>query len=91
MSVSNLFRQAVQRSAREDRSISLYTIYGPNTKDYPGQWVVRQWVVGAFGVKANIKPTLHANLDAARASLPAGLSRLERSPADDPVILETWI
>lgn len=91
MSLSNAFRQAMQRAAKDDKSTGIYTIYGPNTSDHPGYFVVRLWTVSAQGVKVRVKPSLHANLEEARAAIPAGLSRLERSPADDPVIIENWL
>ena len=66
------------------------------TSDYPGEIVVRKWIIPAAGgepepggivVRA---PDLGAARDALR-SIDPNLYRLDRQPGDDPVIVETWI
>lgn len=64
----------------------LWTIYD-SPIDLPGRFVARKWVLD--------QPTndllQDKTLDGLRAKLPRGLSRLERSPQDDPKIVEIWI
>ncbi|ART57093.1 hypothetical protein CBP35_19450 (plasmid) [Acidovorax carolinensis] len=55
--------------------------------DLPGRFVARKWLLD--------QPTNELlqdkTLEGLRAKLPQGLTRLERSPQDDPKIVETWI
>lgn len=63
-----------------------------NPSDFPGKHVVRRWRFQVFSSRPDVEP--HAvvdTLDEARASIPAGRSRFRRAPADDPVIVETWL
>lgn len=68
-----------------------YTIYR-GASDRPGPYTVRAWWIGTGS-----EPTPAAEaadfptLEAARASIPVGLHRLDRHPDDDPVIVEVWI
>lgn len=66
--------------------LELWTVYdSPN--DLPGRFVARKWLLD--------QPTSELlqdkTLDELRVKLPPGLTRLERSPQDDPKIVETWI
>jgi len=67
--------------------LNIYVVY-KRPRDFPGiEFLVRRWEV-------NIpKDVLYAgdSLDEARALIPRGSVRLERSPTDDPCILETWL
>lgn len=77
----------------DGKSIHLYVVYGPNTSDFPGKYLIRRQVaknnrtieideeVFAFG----------DSLEDVRKKVPTGKHRLERDPSDDPVILETWL
>lgn len=55
--------------------------------DLPGRFVARKWVLD----QPTNELVQDKTLDGLRAKLPRGLTRLERSPQDDPKILETWI
>jgi len=71
----------------EPEGLTIRTIYD-HPSDYPDTWVARRWV--------NDKPTgelmVSADLDALRRHFARlGLVRLDRNPADDPVIVETWL
>ncbi len=59
-----------------------------NTTDYPGECVARLWDI-------HNKPTkfvmIKDNIESIRDNLPKTMIRIERSPGDDPVIIETWI
>jgi hypothetical protein len=73
-------------------SVPLYTyaIYW-NPSDHPGKFVVRRFESTAGKVRASNVATIHETIDGARLSLPLGLACLQRSPNDDPVIVETWL
>lgn len=58
--------------------------------DYPGRFVLRLWEVDGEGPHPR-DAIVADSLDEIRASLPGGLTRIARSPDDDPVIVETWI
>ncbi len=72
--------------------LSMWVIYRPTTRDYPGRWVVRKHYAMVGGAE-QVDPecTLHGSLAEARAILPAGLYCLGRFDCDDPVIEETWV
>lgn len=64
-----------------------YVVYF-NSADYPNQYVVRKFE----GVTPEAEPFSVSNsLKEARLTLPRGLYRVDRSPNDEPQILETWI
>lgn len=69
--------------------LSIWTVY-ERPLDHPENFLARRWEV-----TPEITPTgdvlLADDLNALREMLPAGLVRLERQPADDPVIVETWL
>ncbi|ART61155.1 hypothetical protein CBP36_19500 (plasmid) [Acidovorax carolinensis] len=66
--------------------LELWTVYD-SPIDLPGRFVARKWLLD--------QPTNELlqdkTLEGLRAKLPQGLTRLERSPQDDPKIVETWI
>ena len=66
--------------------LELWTVYD-SPIDLPGRFVARKWVLD--------QPTNELlqdkTLDGLRCYLPYGLTRLDRSPQDDPKIVETWI
>lgn len=68
-------------------TLSLWTIYD-HPRDFPNNYVARRFELE--------QPTsdviLSSDLESLRAELMArGLVCLTRNPADDPVILETWL
>ena len=66
--------------------LDIWTVYD-SPIDLPGRFVARKWKLD--------RPTNEIlqdkTLNGLRAKLPHGLVRLERSPEDDPKIVETWI
>lgn len=66
--------------------LELWTVYD-NPIDLPGRFVARKWLLD--------QPTSEVlqdkTLEGLRGKLPRGLTRLERSPQDEPKIVETWI
>lgn len=68
-----------------------FAIY-ENPSDYPGRYVVRGATIAPGSITNDAEPTAVVDtLDAARAAIPADLVRLDRDPADDPVIVEVWV
>ena len=68
----------------------IWTVYD-RPRDYPKLFVARK-----FSTRRGPRPTSEimfaSTLDGLREMLAAmGLTRLARSPGDDPVIVETWI
>ena len=73
-------------------TMAMYTIYF-DPKDHPGKYVTRKWlIVGGFqGPVPTQDSRLSNSLVEARNFVPPGMTRIERSPCDDPVIVESWI
>jgi hypothetical protein len=75
----------------DEGDLVIWTIY-KRPADLPEHaFVVRGWVI-RVGKTAPL-PTYEAaeTLDEARGKIPPGLFRLPAYPADDPVILESWV
>lgn len=72
--------------------LDLWTIYRAPA-DFPGvPFIVRRWtVLQGGGLDPAIVAMPAQSLLAARALIPEGLHRLERSPTEDPVVVETWL
>ena len=87
--MSNDKADATYHPASPD-SITMWCIYD-HPSDHPNHFVVREWKVEG-GI--NIIPddaALFDTLEAARASLPAGVTRFNAMVEDDPVIVEVWM
>lgn len=68
----------------------IYVVYeSPN--DYPGQYVIRRWLVGDEVVCDEDPICVHPSYAVAVATLPPGLARIARDEMDDPAILESWL
>lgn len=59
-------------------------------RNFPNDYVARLHMTLPVDVPTRIH-LRRATLDELRAALPRGLHRLNRSPADDPVIVEVWL
>lgn len=71
--------------------LSLWVIYR-NPIEAPGAYLVRRWgIVPSSGDPVPGEAFPHETLAEARASIPAGSIRLERSPHDDSAVVETWV
>lgn len=68
----------------------MWVLYGPGTADHPGFHVMRLWMTlpVARHTDVMVKAT---SLNELHSVLPPGLSKVVRSPGDDPNILETWL
>jgi hypothetical protein len=76
--------------AAEIREFVLFTIY-EKPRDYPHGYVVRRWVTDGGPEPHPREAMVAATLEEARALVPPDLYRLQRSPEDDPCIVESWI
>lgn len=66
----------------------IWTVY-QSPSDHPGEFVARPHSSRTPGpYNCHLAAP---DLNALRALLPPGLIRFERSPGDDPVIVETWL
>lgn len=66
--------------------LPIWTIYD-HPSDFPGAFVARLSILD----KPTAKTLKAGTLAEVRAQLPAGLTCLPRSTADDPVIVECWL
>lgn len=75
----------------QDTRIVMFVIYD-HPADFPNEFVCRRCYPDAGRVEFD--PDLFARgktLGEVRDQIPAGACRLEWSPDDDPVIVETWL
>lgn len=63
-----------------------------NPSDFPGLYVVREWLVQVEGdiIARGLIGTAET-LDQARDFIPDGYFKMSRHLFDDPVIVETWL
>lgn len=73
-------------------SLLLFTIYR-RPRDYPDEYVVRRWSIRRMlPTHEGGEPYARGKtLQEVRRALPPGLYNMGRDPADDPVIIETWV
>jgi len=70
--------------------IPMWVVLGPGTSDHPGMYVARLWISLPHNEPTDALVRA-GSLEELRDLLPPGLTRLERSPGDDPNIIETWV
>lgn len=71
--------------------LSMFTIY-KHPEDYPDKFVVREFVIKRTGPEPSRHANVYDTLDEARLPLIwRGLSCIERSPEDEPQIVESWL
>jgi len=75
-----------------DTQLQIYVIYeNPRELPRPG-FVTRMWIIEATGEqRPSLWATVTNTIEEARSTVPDGLYRLDRSPDDDPVIVESWL
>lgn len=78
-----------------DTTLCMWTVYR-HPADYPDAWVVRRWRVRGERKPAAAEPdakpwAVARSLEDARQTIPKGLVCLNRTPEDDPVVVETWL
>ncbi len=75
----------------ERRLLVMWTVYD-HPRDYPQHFVARKWEIHPGGERMTDEILKFASLEILREVMQRkGLSRLTRSPGDDPVIVETWL
>lgn len=71
--------------------LAIWTVYD-HPLDYPDKFVARKSLISSDGVKQTSTVIWSPDLEVVRETLARdGLVCLERSPDDDPVIVECWI
>jgi hypothetical protein len=71
--------------------LSIWTVYD-HPHDYPAEFVARRCIVDRGGITLTRELLRSQDVDKIRSKLEGlGLTRLSRSPDDDPVIMETWL
>lgn len=85
------------RHAGMSRNLEIYTIYH-NPSDYLGHYVTRRTVIHTRGELAgqiipDTEPTTVCKTmkEARQAPMDKGLTCLERTPYDEPCIVEVWL
>jgi len=71
---------------KDGRKMEIWTIY-KHPLDYPEKFVARKFIFD----KPTSEILIGDTLEEIRKLLPGGLTRIERDPKDDPVIVEAWI
>lgn len=66
--------------------ISIY--YNP--KDYPGKYVARVFDIRPGEVRPTRYIMLNDNLEELRSAMPVEFSYMDKTPKDDPELLEVW-
>ena len=75
----------------------LWVVYDKTTRDFPGQHVARMFMASRRedGTVYSVPTTAHMvsdDIERIRETMVAhGRFRLSRDPADDPVIMESWV
>lgn len=84
----------MSHSSETRPTLDLWVVYD-SPKDHPGKVVVRLWRIAPTFLQAIATTTLLTfdDIEAARARLRerGHVYRINRSPDDDPVIVETWL
>jgi hypothetical protein len=70
--------------------LRIWTVYD-HPSDFPDCFIARLSLVAADGVVVTDETVTAPTLEDLRSRLPFGLYRLDRNPADDPVIVEVWL
>jgi hypothetical protein len=87
--LSHVYARALQHHAVDNMNDLLIWTICAHPKDFPKSFVARPHSTKYN--KALDYYLLDETLEGLRAKLPTGLTRIERAPQDDPVIVETWI
>ncbi len=66
--------------------VEIWVIYD-HPIDFPNEFVARKFIDDKPTVDVIVMPTL----EEVRMMLPDGLVKMDRSPVDDPKIVETWM
>lgn len=83
-----LAREKLHYDLREH--LPMWVVYGPSTRDHPGQWVTRMHLSLPTSESTNTF-FLADSLESIRAGLPRGLTNVSPQSFDDPTIVEVWL
>jgi len=75
----------------EMTSMPIITIYNNITKDYPGKFVARLFMIEPGEIKYTRYIMLSDDLSKIWKEIPPNMTRMLPHPKDDPVVLETWL
>jgi hypothetical protein len=88
--ISWIEAEGLQLQAQREGVLLVWTIY-KHPRDFPDRWVARPHVTGPHQM-GPLRVHLEAeSLDELRERLPKELHRVQRSPADEVQIFESWI
>ena len=88
--VSQNFHAKLHRRLAQIGRFPMWTVYTPDTREYPGFWVARMWVARPT-LRATRFVCTHDTLEGLRSILPPGMTMLPRRVADVPEIQEVWM
>ena len=78
-------------SPTETSTLIMWVVYD-HPSDYPDDFVARKWILTKNGMLPTETALSGPSIDLLRYMLAEnGLSRMERLPEDDPVVLEVWL
>jgi hypothetical protein len=77
-------------TAKPHIEMSQWVIY-QHPRDYPGEFVMRRWIIEANLLIATDEMAVAATLEEIRKKVPPGLYCLDRFEEDDPCIVEVWL
>lgn len=81
--------QEMHNSTTDTEGLLMWTVTW-NSSDYPRQAVARPHLIGRE-LQALREVVVADSLNELRKKLPAGLTKIDRDPEDDPVIIEVWL
>lgn len=85
------FAKAVNHG-RQSRMVALLITVYEYPKDFPDRYVARvHFITKEYSWPSSKIFIVKDTLDEVRAAIPAGMLRMNRSPEDDPCIVETYI
>jgi len=73
---------------------SLWCVYSNWTREYPGKFVARRWLLDARDPRGGIPTSdvrLGDTLNEVRWHIPVGFICQQRNPMDQPEIVEVWL
>lgn len=82
--------RAMQQAARDTGILLVWTVMR-GTADFASSIVCRPFLVSDGLASPVFRYLIAKNIEELRVQLPPGLCCFPRTPADDPVILETWL
>ena len=71
------------------KGLHIFVVYN-SPSDFPGQYVVRRWIVGPAIVPDEKVWWLSPSLEECQLSIPEDAVRFDRDPDDDSCIVEVW-